>query len=225
MRTFLLWICAALLLAFLSIMFVLSTIRHADARGNGDPSLCEVPVRSTYTERNGGSEDDTAAKLVLTRRLTISFECRAYLAEEDPGTNVLSELLIEQRKQWGKDLNLSTAYVYRMKIGNDWSKDVEILFGEWNFTHSPYTWIEGSFGFKISACSEMTIEFVSPWSPERKNASLNLMYEILLGEMTTQGDGTLAVLLPSGEDYFRWRGARRKPISHEERKSEGCKRK
>lgn len=93
-------------------------------------------------------------------------------------------------------------YFYSLEIDNDGEENIELNLGNWNVTHSPYTWIAESFVYKIPACSRFALKFNSPWEPQLEIASINIGLRDKDGRWETIGTGKTSIVVPTWFHFF-----------------------
>lgn len=102
-----------------------------------------------------------------------------------------------------KRLPQDTLYRYTLNVINDWDKDADYNFSDWDVVHSPYTRIQKSFVLKVPACSVATIQFLSPWAPEARTSPVNVGFYTEDGkEWTLMGTGMTTILTPVWSQYY-----------------------
>lgn len=171
---------------------------HLIAQGHdGNSSLCG---------REWSSEGETSGPngVVMSNR-QIS-ECSIVKPETlDSSNPELAAFLAKVKSDlWDSErLPKDTLYRYTLNVVNDWDKDADYNFSDWNVVHSPYTRMQKGFVLKLPACSVATIQFLSPWAPEERTSPVNVGFYDEDGKgWIIMGTGMATILTPVWFQYY-----------------------
>ena len=203
-------------ISVLSIIFFPYFVSLVSAQGHdGDSSLCG---RKWTSERQSSSPNGVE---MSNRQIS---ECSVIqpgtLNSSDPK---LATFLAEVKKDlWdSRRLPQNTLYRYTFRVINDWDKDADYNFSDWEVVHSPYTRIQKSFILRLPACSVATIQFLSPWAPEAHTSPVNVGYDENSKGWSIMGTGMATILTPVWFQYYQEEFKIEK-LSSSEAKTKAC---
>jgi hypothetical protein len=186
---------------------------HADNH-DGDPTLCD-------RDHDWGSSGSGPVGELNIRSRCNSLD-PATMAEIGASNEDAATFLLQTEADlWSTGRLPRVLYHYVLEIDNDGPEDIELNLGDWNVTHSPYTWVAESFAYQIPACSRFVLKFYAPWAPEIQNAAINIGLRNEDGTWGTIGAGASSIVTPVWFQYFA-EGKGIIPLTSEEAHTEEC---